>query len=77
MLQFTINNNSKNSKIIKEFESFDYYEFNPQGVEAFFFEHALRKCLDEWSSVSGEISMMLNGDNEASVEDEIMALLYD
>ena len=64
-------------KIIEEFEKEDYYEFNSQGVEAFFFEHALRKCLDEWTSVSGEISMMLNGDNEASAEDEIMALLND
>lgn len=64
-------------KIIEEFEKEDYYEFNSQGVEAFFFEHALRKCLDEWTSVSGEISMMLNGDNETSAEDEIMALLND
>ena len=64
-------------KIIEEFEKEDYHEFDPQGVEAFFFEHALRKCLDEWTSVSGEISMMLNGDNEASAEDEIMALLLE
>jgi len=62
-------------KIIEEFESFDYYNFNPQKVEAFFFNHALRKCLDEWSSTAGEISMMLNGKEEASAEEEIIELL--
>ena len=63
-------------KIIKEFESFDYYEFDPQGVEKFFFEHALKKCLSEWPSVEGEINLMLkSGDEQTSVEDEIMDIL--
>ena len=65
-------------KIIKEFESFDYYEFNPSGVEKFFFDHALKKCLSEWSSTEGEINLMLKSGDEnssASVEDEIMSIL--
>lgn len=62
-------------KIIKEFESFDYYTFDPAGVEKFFFEHALKKCLDEWSSLAGEINLMLKGDDVSSAEDEIMELL--
>ena len=65
-------------KIIEEFESFDYYKYDPMKVEAFFFEHKLKQCLNEWSSgLAGEISMMLNGNEQSSAEEEIMALLND
>ena len=64
-------------KIIEEFENSEYYEFKPDKVEAFFFNHSLKQCLKEWTSLAGEISMMLNGNDEISAEDEIMALLND
>lgn len=62
-------------KIIKEFESFDYYEFKPMKVEAFFVEHNLKQCLKDWTATCGEIHFMLAGKDETSAEDEIMELL--
>lgn len=63
--------------IIKKFESFDYYDFDVEGVEKFFFDNNLNQCLREWSSVSGDIQMLLNGnfDSQISVEDEILAMI--
>ena len=65
-------------KIIEEFESFDYYKFDPESIEAFFVEHNLQQCLRDWTNTCGEINLMLaSDDNSSSAEDEIMALLND
>lgn len=61
--------------IIDKFESFDYYNFDIDGVEKFMFDHNLNQCLREWSEMSGEIQMMLNGNNTSSAEDEILELI--
>lgn len=64
-------------KIIEEFESKDYYEFDSAGVEKFFFDNGLNKCLNEWSDLSGDIYMMLAADDNRakSAEEEILAML--
>lgn len=65
------------SSIIEKFESFDYYNFEPMAVEKFYMEHNLNQCLRGWSSLSGDIQMMLAGNKNVSksAEDEILELL--
>lgn len=66
--------------IIDNFNNTEYNDFNVEGVEKFFFDHALKKCSEEWGALSGEIQLMLKSDDESSaksVEDEILEMLND
>lgn len=62
-------------EIIKQFESFDFYNFDVQGVEKFYFDNNLNQCAREWSQLSADIEMMLNGKAELSAEEEILAMI--
>lgn len=64
-------------EIIKQFESFDYYDFDVVGVEKFYLDNNLNQCLREWSSLSGDIQIMLNSSEEnlKSAEDEILEMI--
>lgn len=64
-------------EIVKQFESFDYYDFDVVGVEKFYLDNNLNQCLREWSSLSGDIQIMLNSSEEnlKSAEDEILEMI--
>lgn len=61
--------------IIKVYESTPFNDFDNEGVEKFFFDYGLKSCLNSWSSISGEIQMMLNGNKQKAAEDDLEDLL--
>lgn len=62
-------------KIIEDFEKTEYPEFRAELVDKYYFDHGLNQCAREWSQLSGDIEMMLNGNAALSAEDEILAMI--
>ena len=63
------------NNIIKELESKDWNTFDKNKVELFLAEHGLKQCQQEWGSQSGQIEMMLNGNDMVGAEEELMEIL--
>lgn len=63
------------NNIVKELENKDWNTFDKNKVELFLAEHGLKQCQQEWGSQSGQIEMMLNGNDMAGAEEELMEIL--
>jgi len=53
--------NEYKQKIFDKEKQTEYNKFDPQGIEAFFFEHKLKELLTTWGRYAGDIDIAIRG----------------